>query len=199
MEERRKTKTGIKEQTIHSRKQNGWKVKVLANISDAEERTNKRCRWSVRLLKSVAAGKGGGKGFSVVIKCSSWLTSPSPKWRVIGRPPQSPRHNGNYHYRGWSACVTDAIRESAITVGSGDLADWWRSRRLIRERWKAAQCLRCANQYQRSLAGANHSFDAASRPAAPPSPHAPTNLPPVPPFSSFIPERRHLFFLFWNA
>lgn len=42
--------------------------------------------------------------------------------------------------------MTDAIRESAITVGSGDLADWWRSGLLIRAWWKAAQCLHCANQ-----------------------------------------------------
>lgn len=42
--------------------------------------------------------------------------------------------------------MTDAIRESAITVGFGDLADEWRSELLIRARWKAAQCLHCANQ-----------------------------------------------------
>lgn len=29
-------------------------------------------------------------------------------------------------------CVTDAIKESAITVGFGDLADSWRSGLLIR-------------------------------------------------------------------
>lgn len=46
--------------------------------------------------------------------------------------------------------MTDAIRESAITVGFGDLADWRRSGLLIRAAWKAAQCLQPANQYQRS-------------------------------------------------
>lgn len=78
------------------------------------------------------------------------LRSQSEGWPERPVAPGEPRgarwHYGNCHYGGWSACVTDAIRESAITVGSGDLADWWRSGLLIRVWWKAAQCLHCANQ-----------------------------------------------------